>query len=380
MTTNASPHALRPFKRGESRWIPGLAVFAVAAYVSTPALAAEPQPSASTTRSYDGPGAVAVALCTPDVPAAGEPQAARSTDQADQADGAPVLPLVDSPTTLAQSTALQPYRRRFRSPEHRRRYMRRHQTKPGATPMFMRDPVIDGTLISVTFGFALLTEAVIFTGELPPGPPGDVDNLLFLDRPVARAEAPARGASLASDILWGGTVAYAIVDSIRTGKREGRTHGWTDWVMYVEAFSVNFAVADLTKLAVRRPRPVAYQEVRETGELSEETGRSLSFYSLHTAGTASFAATATYLAYARDTSPLQKGLTLSLGIAATGGVALSRVLALQHFPTDVIAGAAIGIGVGVIVPHLHRIDRGHRFRVMPVAGRSQFGLSLGGKM
>ena len=36
--------------------------------------------------------------------------------------------------------------------------------------------------------------------------------------------------------------------------------------------------------------------------------------------------------------------------------AYGRVQSGDHFPTDVIAGAMAGAGIGILVPHLHRSD------------------------
>ena len=44
------------------------------------------------------------------------------------------------------------------------------------------------------------------------------------------------------------------------------------------------------------------------------------------------------------------------GLAVTTFVAYERVRAAAHFPTDVIAGAAVGAGVGALVVHFHRED------------------------
>jgi undecaprenyl-diphosphatase len=64
--------------------------------------------------------------------------------------------------------------------------------------------------------------------------------------------------------------------------------------------------------------------------------------------------TATYLAFARAKSPLRPWLTLALATSLTASVSVWRVRAGKHFPTDVIAGAFAGAGIGVVVPHLHR--------------------------
>jgi membrane-associated phospholipid phosphatase len=39
------------------------------------------------------------------------------------------------------------------------------------------------------------------------------------------------------------------------------------------------------------------------------------------------------------------------GVAAATGVL--RVVSREHFPTDVVAGAVLGLGLGWIVPKLH---------------------------
>jgi undecaprenyl-diphosphatase len=39
------------------------------------------------------------------------------------------------------------------------------------------------------------------------------------------------------------------------------------------------------------------------------------------------------------------------------------VRAGKHFPTDVLAGAVAGAGIGIIVPHLHRTEDVQQRRV-----------------
>lgn len=47
---------------------------------------------------------------------------------------------------------------------------------------------------------------------------------------------------------------------------------------------------------------------------------------------------------------------LALGAAGTTGVA--RILGGQHHPTDVVVGALVGMGIGYLIPRLHRRDGG----------------------
>ena len=39
------------------------------------------------------------------------------------------------------------------------------------------------------------------------------------------------------------------------------------------------------------------------------------------------------------------------------GVGSLRVAAGMHFPTDVLAGAAVGAALGIAIPDLHRVKR-----------------------
>jgi membrane-associated phospholipid phosphatase len=47
-------------------------------------------------------------------------------------------------------------------------------------------------------------------------------------------------------------------------------------------------------------------------------------------------------------------LLLYAGAVAVGAL---RVAAAQHFPTDVVSGAALGAGIGWLVPTIHPLPR-----------------------
>jgi undecaprenyl-diphosphatase len=114
----------------------------------------------------------------------------------------------------------------------------------------------------------------------------------------------------------------------------------------------------VVKLAVRRPRPQAYIDAEahkdDPNWSNASTDSALSFFSGHASMVGALGGTATYLAFARAKSPVRPWLTLALATSLTTFVAVERVRAGKHFPTDVIAGAFAGAGIGVIVPHLHR--------------------------
>ena len=86
------------------------------------------------------------------------------------------------------------------------------------------------------------------------------------------------------------------------------------------------------------------------------TDSALSFFSGHASITGAIGATATYLAFARSPSSPRPWVTLVLATGLTSFVSVQRVRAGKHFPTDVLAGAFAGAGIGVVVPHLHRTE------------------------
>lgn len=119
-------------------------------------------------------------------------------------------------------------------------------------------------------------------------------------------------------------VALAILDG---GQREA-------WLICAAlgpvAIGLNYAV----KLAVRRPRPVLEGLPPLGGAPS-----SLSFPSAH--ATSSFAV-ATAMARVEPLGALAFMLAIALS--------LGRPYLGMHYPSDVLAGAALGVGLGLIVP------------------------------
>ena len=228
-------------------------------------------------------------------------------------------------------------------------------------PRFIADPLLDGGVLSISAGFAVLLNQIISTGELRPQQPGPTDQLLGIDRAVVHQE-PSSTARTISNVGLYATVGYAVGDTVYTGAFDGVEAGWVDLIIYAETAAVTGAVTNLAKLAVRRPRPGAYRErdeiVAQGGSAPPvtSTNSALSFFSGHASMTAALSSTATYLAFARS-GPTRGYLTLAGGTAVTTLVCWGRVRGGVHFPTDVIAGAMAGIGIGVLVPHLHREDQ-----------------------
>ena len=243
------------------------------------------------------------------------------------------------------------------------------EPKPAEAPStdararFDADPVADGAIIAVSAGFAGVLDLVNSTGEVRPqqiSPNFDRSKLLGIDR-GALSQNPDSDAGNYSN--WGlyAAVGFSLVDPVLSGFRERSVQtGLVDGIMYAESVTLAWGFTNLTKIAVRRPRPLAYIDAEkhrgDPNYSNADTDSSLSFISGHAAVVSAISATATYLAFARSPRSARPWITLLVGTALTTFVCVERVFSAKHFPTDVIAGAVAGAGIGVLVPHLHRSE------------------------
>jgi membrane-associated phospholipid phosphatase len=152
---------------------------------------------------------------------------------------------------------------------------------------------------------------------------------------------------------------------------EGAMPALNDLVVVAEAGFVATALPSMTTLATSRPRPYTYGN---KAPLADRTSgdAALSFISSHTS--ISFAvATSMFIATKRlHPHSALPWIVLGVGLGAASSVAVARVLAGQHFPTDILAGATIGASVGTVVASVHRLP----IEVTPTSGGAL--LSFGG--
>lgn len=237
------------------------------------------------------------------------------------------------------------------------------EVRPRGRITFQSDPVADGCIILVSLGSVGMLELIKSTGEIRPqqiAPGFDTNNLSWLDRGAVKSKFDSSAATV-SNLGIGLAYGFAIVDPILSGFRERSVQtALVDGIMYVETVALTMALTSIVKIAVRRPRPIAYAEAEANRDdpnySNSKTDSSLSFFSQHASTTAAIGATATYLAFARSPGKLRPWLTLLVATGVTTATSIGRVRAGQHFPTDVIAGAMAGAGIGILVPHLHRTE------------------------
>ena len=129
------------------------------------------------------------------------------------------------------------------------------------------------------------------------------------------------------------------------------------------------ALTQIVKLSVQRPRPFLYRD--DQGEAIYDNPESyLSFWSGHTAtafAAATAFATTFHLRHPRSGARLAVWAASLLAASAEGVI---RVLAGDHYPTDVLAGAAAGAGFGLGVPWLHARHTPVAAMAVPAAGGS----------
>lgn len=135
--------------------------------------------------------------------------------------------------------------------------------------------------------------------------------------------------------------------------RETRRDAGKLAILYTETILLTSAITNLTKTSFRRSRPYVFAPDWEP-DRPLASGDRASFLSGHT----SLCAAGSFF-FARvfsDYYPDSKLKRYVWGAAATipAVTGYLRVRAARHFPTDVIAGYALGAGIGYLVPTLHK--------------------------
>jgi membrane-associated phospholipid phosphatase len=231
------------------------------------------------------------------------------------------------------------------------------------TAKFEADPLRDGSIVALGLGFTGMLQLIISTGEVRPQQVQNFDtkNLLFFDRGAVSQTLDDKAKTISNVGLYS-AVAFALADPVLSGIREKSVQtALVDAILYAEALTITWGVTNLSKIAVRRPRPIAYIEANRHKDdavafQNQSTDSALSFFSGHASICAATTATATYLAFARSPHTARPWVTLIVGTLITGFVSYERVRAGDHFPSDVIAGALAGAGIGTLVPHFHRTE------------------------
>jgi len=161
---------------------------------------------------------------------------------------------------------------------------------------------------------------------------------------------PLRGtASALSFATLGAEAALGTLFLAATRRGQGTAPFVEDATVIAEAVSLTSAATEWAKVLFDRPRPFRYVTTATAPPTSDDTR---SMPSSHTS--LAFAAAAAYASVLHRRG-LASRYKLQIGalFACAAATGVLRVAAHQHFPTDVVAGAALGFAVGWAVPALH---------------------------
>lgn len=146
-------------------------------------------------------------------------------------------------------------------------------------------------------------------------------------------------------------------------------------IIYGETMWLAFTVPMIFKGITQRIRPYAYQSSGAPAEklYSAETKRS--FLSGHT--THSFSGAVFFAKVWSDLYPENRynGLVWSVSLSLATATGVFRCISGNHFPTDVLAGAALGSLIGWGVPELHRVQQDYRIKNIPGRGTGRAGFN-----
>lgn len=211
------------------------------------------------------------------------------------------------------------------------------------------DPIIDLPVLAISGAVA---SSWLLSPELGPGhcaPLCRREDLNVFDRPVAGVYRP--GWKTVSDL----SIAFVLVSAgAATVVDGGVPDGLSDLVIVGESVLLANGLGVVAQMGVRRPRPLLYGD-RAPLDVRNDGNAAPSFFSGHTASAFAGSISAFWMLRARHPRGALPYVALFSGIALSSFVGTSRVLAGDHFPTDVFMGAIVGSSLGTLVPALHRV-------------------------
>lgn len=121
----------------------------------------------------------------------------------------------------------------------------------------------------------------------------------------------------------------------------------------VETHLISQGIALFCKGVFKRPRPYVYDPAIPLSKRFDRDA-SRSFFSSHATAAFNNAVMAGFLCDAARLPSKQKQFILAGGMTLAVSTGLLRVLSGRHFPTDVLAGAAVGWITASLIQPLHR--------------------------
>jgi membrane-associated phospholipid phosphatase len=184
--------------------------------------------------------------------------------------------------------------------------------------------------------------------KLPKGPPScapcDPSGLLGIDRwVIGKNSALARNGSTVLLLGVGGMATYLSAHDRSSPQARGNL------AVLANSISWTAASTEWLKVLVRRKRPVLYTSGAAAAATVADNQRS--FPSGHTS--VAFAVATSYLVMANREQLPHRTRNAILLYGGASGVGALRIAGGSHFTTDVLAGAALGAGIGWLVATVH---------------------------
>jgi membrane-associated phospholipid phosphatase len=207
---------------------------------------------------------------------------------------------------------------------------------------------IDGTVIAAG-ALATLLPYAFDKHLIDPRCPCDQSELNRFDRGVVGNKSEL--AYGVSTLITG--VAIAAPFAVDIAEVYHSPAFFEDVIVYAETLAISSSAVALTKHFFPRPLPLVYAD--PSTALAQRPEGYRAFYSGHLSGTVSMLTALAMTLHYRN-GPSVWPWVLDAGVAAS--VAAGVIGSGRHFYTDVLAGGAIGFGIGVLVPWLHhrRVD------------------------
>ena len=237
-----------------------------------------------------------------------------------------------------------------------------------SSSVYQIDPWMDGAIIlgsglGIIYGYANVDSLVRRRC------PCDSSEVNRFDRPALANQNRTSG-GIANALVASAVLVPPMLDYFEIGANDAFKE---DLTVYLEVLSVTQVFTTATKIATQRPYPQHYQMSLSEQPSDEGGGAFLSFFSGHTATTvaALSAASMTY-GYRHGNSKLPWIITGSIGTV----IGIELVAAGEHYPSDVLVGAAVGLGLGTLIPYLHHKSDIEISAILPSRENDQSGVRI----
>jgi len=219
------------------------------------------------------------------------------------------------------------------------------------------------------YGLHLLSEKPILTEE--QANTLNTNDIWKFDRSAVLQSYSHDKSELARNMSeWGLWISYCL-PALLLIDDEIRKDWYDVLLLYLETQAINLNIYFFGgPVFTERIRPlVYYPETSMEYKLSNE-GTTDSFFSGHAsmAAGASFFMAKVYSDYHPELGA-KKWILYAAALVPPVFVGYNRYKGMMHFPTDILLGTAIGAGVGVLIPHLHKVTGMNKnLSIVPFSG------------